>query len=367
MDFSRYLSPSAYHEGKMKACRLHRIGEFTADMVPIPRPVGEQLLLRVEGCGVCGSDIPRIFELGTSRQRYPLIIGHEFGGTIVEVGEGADQSLVGKRGAVFPCIPCGTCDSCLSANYAMCEDYDYLGSRSDGGFAEYCLVPSAWHFVESKNPSLPGEALGMTEPCTVAQHAIREGGVTAGMTVLVMGAGPIGIMSARWAQLFGASVVLSEIVEEKCEFARAHGCDVVNSSQIDLIERVHELTNGKGVDVVIEGTGAGAALGQAIECVRTFGTIVMMGNPANDTTIKLMQHSQVLRKELKLQGTWNSHYADAPINEWRYTVRMLDEGKMKVTDLITHRSSLDDLPALCEGINDRSILICKAMYVPEEK
>ena len=86
MDFSRYLSPSAYHEGTMKACRLHRIGEFTTDTVSIPKPVGEQLLLKVEGCGVCGSDIPRIFKLGTSKQRYPLTIGHEFGGTIVQVG-----------------------------------------------------------------------------------------------------------------------------------------------------------------------------------------------------------------------------------------------------------------------------------------
>ncbi|MCH3956766.1 MAG: galactitol-1-phosphate 5-dehydrogenase [Olsenella sp.] len=365
MDFSRYLSPSAYHEGTMKACRLHRIGEFTTDDVSIPKPVGNQLLLKVEGCGVCGSDIPRIFKLGTSKQRYPLTIGHEFGGTIVEVVKDADKSLVGKRGAIFPCIPCRKCDACLSANYAMCEDYDYLGSRSDGGFAEYCLVPSAWHFVPSTNPDTPGEALAMTEPCTVAQHAVRKGGVTAGMNVLIMGAGPIGIMVARWAKLFGASVVLSEIVEEKCEFARAHGCEVIDSKEVDLVECVRELTHGRGVDVAIEGTGSGSGLGQAIECTRTFGTVVMMGNPASDTTIKLTQHSQILRKELSLKGIWNSHYADTPINEWHYTVRMLDEGKMQVTDLITHKSSLDGLPALCSGINDHSILICKAMYVPE--
>lgn len=205
----------------------------------------------------------------------------------------------------------------------------------------------------------------MTEPCTVAQHAVRKGGVTAGMNVLVMGAGPIGIMAARWAKLFGASVVLSEIVEEKCEFARAHGCEVIDSKEVDLVERVHELTRGRGVDVAIEGTGSGSGLGQAIECTRTFGTVVLMGNPASDTTIKLAQHSQILRKELNLRGIWNSHYADTPINEWHYTVRMLDEGKMQVTDLITHKSSLDGLPALCSGIHDHSILICKAMYVPE--
>ena len=155
------------------------------------------------------------------------------------------------------------------------------------------------------------------------------------------------------------------MIPPMCEFARAHGCEVIDSKEVDLVERVRELTHGRGVDVAIEGTGSGSGLGQAIECTRTFGTVVMMGNPASDTTIKLAQHSQILRKELSLKGIWNSHYADTPINEWHYTVRMLDEGKMKVTDLITHRSSLDGLPALCSGINDHSILICKVMYVPE--
>ncbi len=364
MDFSKYLSPSEYYDGKtMKGCRLHAIGDFSCDDMPMPKPVGEQLLVKVGACGICGSDIPRIFSLGTSKQRYPLVIGHEFGGEIVAVGPDADQSLVGKRGAIFPCIPCRTCDSCISADYAMCEDYDYLGSRSDGGFAEYCLVPSAWHFVESTNPEVTDEALAMAEPCTVAQHAIRLGGTVAGKSVLIFGAGPIGIMAARWAKIFGAGpVVLSEVVEEKVQFANEHGVTCVNSTTCDLKETFRSMNNGRDADVVIEGTGVGAALGQAIECCRTFGTIALMGNPAHDTTIKLGQHSQILRKELTLKGIWNSHVAATPLNEWEFTIRALDEGKMTVTDLISHRSTLEDLPKLCEDIVERRVSICKAMY-----
>ncbi len=366
-DFSKYLSPSEYHDETMKACREHAIGEFTTDTIPIPKPVGEQLLVKISACGVCGSDIPRIYSLGTSKQRYPLVIGHEFGGTIVEVGPDADPGLVGKRGAIFPCIPCMKCDSCLTGNYAMCDDYDYLGSRSDGGFAEYCLVPSAWHFVPASNPDTPEDALGMVEPCTVAQHAIRMGGVVAGRNVLILGAGPIGIMAARWAKIFGAStVVLSEVVAEKVEFARERVSDqgiiVVNSMEEDLAAAFRAVNGGELADVVIEGTGVGAAFGQAIECCRTFGTIALMGNPARDTTIKLKQHSLILRKELTIKGIWNSHYMSDPTNEWEYTVRMIDEGKMVVTDLITHRATLDELPALTRGIFDRAISICKAMY-----
>lgn len=126
----------------MKACRLHNISDFRFEEIDKPQPKGEQLLVKVSSCGICGSDIPRIYQHGSSNGKYPITIGHEFGGEIVEVGPDADKSLVGKMGAIFPLIPCGECDQCKDQYYAMCEDYDYMGSRNDGGFAEYCLVPS---------------------------------------------------------------------------------------------------------------------------------------------------------------------------------------------------------------------------------
>jgi L-iditol 2-dehydrogenase len=352
----------------MKAARLHAINDFRTDEVPIPAPTGKQLLVKIGACGICGSDIPRIFELGTSKQKYPLTLGHEFGGTIVAVGKDADANLIGKRGAIFPCIPCRKCTPCLTGHYAMCEDYDYLGSRSDGGFAEYCLVPSDWHFVESVNPGTTDEMFAMTEPCTVAQHAVRTGGISAGDGVIIFGAGPIGIMAARWAKLFGADpVMLVDVVDEKVSFGQARGQTVINGLKANVNEAFRHLNNGRAADIVIGGTGTGVALGQAIECARTFGTVVLMGNPHKDTTIRLGQHSQILRKELRLQGIWNSHYVDLPINEWHYTMKMLDNGGMQVLDLVTHRSNLDDLPRLCKDIYERNVSICKALYSAEAK
>jgi len=348
----------------MKAARLHAIKDFRVDELSVPQPRGEQLLIKVGACGICGSDIPRIFELGTSKQKYPLTIGHEFGGIIVSVGEKADSNLVGKKGALFPCIPCRKCSSCASGDYAMCLDYDYLGSRSDGGFAEYCLVPSAWHFVESTNPLTSQETLAMVEPCTVAQHAIRKSGLNAGNSIIIFGAGPIGIMVARWAKIFGADpVVLVDVVDEKVKFAEERGQITLNASAQDILTEFQKLNGGKPADVVIEGTGTSAALNQAIDCVKTFGTIVLMGNPHKDTNIKLTQHSKILRKELVIKGIWNSHYSDTPINEWKYTVKMMDAGKMTVEDLITHKCNIDDIPQLCEGIYTHKVNICKAMYI----
>ena len=155
----------------MKAMRLHKIGEFTLDEVEKPVPKGKEILMKIGACGICGSDLPRVYELGT--RVYPVTLGHEFAGTVEAVGEDADPALVGKRAAVFPCIPCRTCENCETGNYAECTNYQYLGSRNDGGFAEYCLIPSDWHLVLSSNPDVPLENLSLVEPATVALNIGR--------------------------------------------------------------------------------------------------------------------------------------------------------------------------------------------------
>ena len=202
----------------MKAARLHAIGDLRCDEVDIPVPQGEELLIKVGACGICGSDFPRVFEHGSSNGKYPLTIGHEFAGEVVQVGEQADPSLVGVKAAIYPLIPCRKCDPCVTGNYAMCEDYDYLGSRRDGGFSEYCLVPSKWQLIPSAKASM--EELAMTEPACVAQHAVRRANVQAGQFVVVFGAGPIGILAARWVRIFGAEPMLVDISPEKVAFAK---------------------------------------------------------------------------------------------------------------------------------------------------
>lgn len=355
-------------KGTMKAAQLNKIGTFTTKTVDIPVPKGDELLVRVGACGLCGSDLPRIYVHGTSNQHYPMTIGHEFAGTVVAVGESADPALIGKRGAIFPLIPCRKCDNCLSGHYAMCQDYDYLGSRRDGGFAEYCLVPSRWHFVESRNPEVPMEVLAMTEPACVAQHAVlRRGGTFAGANVLIFGAGPIGIMAARWAAIAGAgNVLIVDVVADKVAFAREHGVNATAATGKELVEVVKRSFGGKLADVIIEGTGYSSALENAVWCSRSFATIVLMGNPAGNTTLSKEAHSHVLRQELTFKGIWNSHFGSQPINEWSYTVDMMDKGIFQCQDLISHRCSLDDLPGTVEKVHNRELSICKLLFSSEE-
>ncbi len=165
----------------MKAWVLHNIGNITLDAVTIPRPAAGEVLLKVRAAGICGSDIPRIYDTGAHSM--PLIPGHEFAGEVAGVGAGVSDSWIGKRTGVFPLIPCRRCRPCSERRYEMCRGYSYLGSRRDGGFAEYVVVPE-WNLIElAANVSY--EEAAMSEPMAVAVHAIRRVQPKANETVSV--------------------------------------------------------------------------------------------------------------------------------------------------------------------------------------
>lgn len=349
---------------KMKAVSLFSVGDFRLVELPIPEISGDEILVRVGACGICGSDIPRIYELGT--RVYPVVLGHEFSGIVVKVANNKDQDLLGKKVAVFPLIPCGKCEMCKTGNFAQCTNYNYLGSRSNGGFAEYCVVPSRFNIVMTKNNDVSLEDLSIVEPATVAQHALRKAGLRNGDKCLIVGAGPIGILMARWAKLFGASnIVLFDVLNEKVEFATQRGLQIYNSNNLNFSEFIKEKTDGLGFDIVIEGTGTSGGLKSAINCVRTFGTIGLLGNPHKDTVIALADHSNILRKEINFTGIWNSVYDRFPFNEWEHTVNMIEDGKIRVNDLITNRTNLENLETLTRQIWKKETVICKAIYSSE--
>lgn len=328
-------------EGMMKAAVLHGIGDLRVENVPIPKVEEDEVLVRIHRCGVCGSDIPRIFVKGT--YHFPTIPGHEFSGQIVE---SADPALVGMRVAVFPLLPCFECESCKQEEYAQCENYDYYGSRRDGAFAEYLAVKK-WNLIPIPENISYDEA-AMCEPCAVAMHALNRAGVKEGDRVVVMGAGPIGLMLAQVARMMGASsVALSDIDPEKQAFARKLGFDV--------------LTEGEDcADVVIEGTGASPALTRCLEIAVRGGTVLCMGNPSREMTMSQKTYWHILRKELTVKGTWNSRYASFQ-NDWKDAIQVLSEGKLQAEELITHRVKLEDAPDFLTKMRDRSEFYVKVM------
>lgn len=346
----------------MKACVLHAVGDLRLEDVPTPMPQKGEVLVRVAACGVCGSDIPRVFVKGT--YSFPTIPGHEFSGVVEVTGPGVDPEWKGKRVAVFPLVPCRRCASCEIGAFAQCEEYDYLGSRCDGAFAEYVTAPVDNLLELPRDVSL--EEAAMAEPAAVAAHALRRAGVDIGDQVLIFGAGPIGLMLGKWAKLWGAEKVLMVDIDiAKLRFARAQGFLHLFDGKGNVEEWVKKKT-GRGADVVIEGSGSTAAFEQCMGAARAFGAVVLMGNPAGPMTLPQDAYWAILRKELRVLGTWNSSFAALPRNEWRLALDFMASGKLNVTPLITHRTRLEGLNGKLGMMRDRSEFFNKVMVINQD-
>ena len=346
----------------MRACVLHGIGHLRFENVSTPTRRPGEVLVRIEACGICGSDLPRVFEKGT--YTFPTIPGHEFAGVICETEE-KDAALLGKRVAVFPLLPCRRCAACEIGEYAQCADYNYFGSRCDGGFAEYISVP-LFNLVMAPE-GLSAEAAAMCEPAAVALHAIRQAQIEPGNTVAIFGAGPIGLLLAQWATASGAArVVLFDIDQSKLDFSISLGWShSYNSMTVNPTEILRNLTDGQGADVAIEGAGAGKAWEQCLYGVRSFGTVVAMGNPAGDMHLSQKAYWEILRKQLTLRGTWNSSY-NSVHNDWKTALEAMLSGRIDPLSLITHRYTLEECPDAFQMIRERKTFNNKVMILTEK-
>jgi L-iditol 2-dehydrogenase len=341
----------------MKACNLHGIGDLRYEDVPLPKAGPGEVLLEVKAAGICGSDIPRVFEKGT--YHFPTIPGHEFAGLIRDAD---DKALIGRRAAVFPLIPCGECDACQIGEYPQCRNYDYYGSRRDGGFAEYIAVKK-WNLILVPD-GVPYEHAAMCEPCAVAIHALGQAGVNLGDTAAIFGAGTIGLLAAQIAQGWGAGeVVLIDVDEAKLAFARDLGfVHTVNSKSADPAAYIKDITGGRGADLALEAAGVSATLEGCLKAAKVFGRVVLMGNPAGNMEVPQKAYWEILRKQLTLRGTWNSSYNDAH-NDWRTAIGCMDKGILKLEKLITHRFSLAECGKAFDLARRREIFSVKIMFV----
>ena len=345
----------------MQACVLHAVGDLRCEQVNDPRPAEGEVLVRVAACGICGSDIPRVFKTGT--YRFPLIPGHEFAGEVVAVGDGVDPKLIGSRNAIFPLIPCMECPMCAKAEYALCASYDYLGSRSNGAFAEYVCVP-VWNLLPIPE-GVSYEEAAMTEPAAVALHALRRANLAEGDSILIFGAGSVGLLAAMWADALGADLVmLADIDDRKLTFAKELGFTLTfNDKELNLADGVKMATGNSGADIVIEASGSTKALEHCMHTAAPFGRVVLLGNPEGDMRLSKQGYWAILRKQLSLTGTWNSTYNPAGIDDWKTVLEFMANGKLNVKPLISHRVGLPKLLEAMELMRDRTAFSSKVMFV----
>lgn len=346
----------------MKACVLESVGNLVLRDVPDPCPKENEVQLKIKACGICSSDVPRIFVTGT--YHFPTVLGHEFAGEIAAVGKNVDPSYIGKRASVFPLLPCRSCPSCAIEEYARCEHYSYFGSRCDGAFAEYLAVP-LWNIVLVPD-SLPYTAAAMCEPAAVAKHCVDGAGLKPGETVAVIGSGTIGMLAAMWCQVYGAKrIILLSRTDEKAEFVEKLGiAEPINSEKEGAWEKYLAMTDGQGADVVLECVGSNPSIAAALTWVKKGGRVSLTGNPEGDITLPKNIYWRILRGEITVVGTWNSSYNDRR-NDWKTAVEQMTAGQLPVERLITHRFPLEEYQKAFEVVRSRDELSVKVMFTME--
>lgn len=343
----------------MKAYVLEAVNQLEYKEVEKPKCKEGYALVEVKAAGICGSDIPRIFETGT--YHFPTIPGHEFSGIVREVNQEGYEALLNQPVGVFPLIPCRECEPCREGTYELCRSYNYLGSRCDGGFAEYVLVP-VWNLLPLPE-SISYEEAAMLEPVCVARHALRQVGDIQGKSICIFGPGTIGLLMAQWASLLGATkIILVGTKPQQKELAESLGdFAFCNGSEEDATEFVKKETNGSGVDIAIEGVGNNDTLSSCLTVVKPGGAVLLVGNPHSDAQLEKAVFWQILRKQLKLYGTWNSSYHGALESDWTEALEAIESGKLKPGLQITHKLSFEQLQEGLQIMKERKEFYNKVM------
>lgn len=339
----------------MKAYVLHGVNDLRYEDIPIPSCPAGWGLVKVYAAGICSSDIPRIMKKGT--YHFPTVPGHEFSGTVEAVGDASDQQWIGRRVGVFPLIPCRKCSQCKEGHFEMCRNYDYSGSRRDGGFAEYVAVP-IWNMILL--PENVTYRMGaMLEPFAVALHAVRRVENICGKRVAVIGTGMIGIAAAKWAKIWKAAEVFvigrgeekRRLVEEK------NGLTYINGDEGNFSE---------DTDIVIEAVGTQESIMRAIGNVRPGGQIILIGNPEGDIFLNQDIYWQILRKQLCLSGTWNSSFGENG-SDWEIVINAVKKGMINFEELISHSFDQEKLKEGIRLMAGHQEPYCKVMTLWGEK
>lgn len=326
---------------QMEASVLVAPGVLEWKKVAVPAIGEKDVLIKVAYAGICGSDVPRA-NLENGARMYPIILGHEFSGTVDKVGSSVTKLKVGDKVAVAPLIPDPNSEYTKEGYYGLSDNYNIIGTGSNGAFSEYVKVPEDHAVVMPEELDLLSAA--GVEPATISWHALRRAQIEVGDTVAVLGCGPIGQFAIQIAKIFGAKTVIAvDIFDDKLALAKELGADVaINSKEVDLAQAIKELT-GLGVDVVIETAGSKITQKQSLLITRKHGRIVFVGISHQDLPLSEAEAERIMRAELTVTGSWNSYTAPYPGRAWEATLDEMSKGRIKFKEMISHEISLAEL------------------------
>jgi threonine dehydrogenase-like Zn-dependent dehydrogenase len=315
----------------VKALSLLSAGEAKVVEVAEPKYIAGNLILKVEMVGLCGSDL-NSFRGRNPLVTYPRVLGHEIAATVVQ---GTDELVPGTRVTVSPYTSCGKCSSCRRGRENACRYNETFGVQRDGAITELLSVPAAKVYPSK----LPLKTLCLVEPLTVGFHAVARGHVTTDDVVAVFGCGGIGLGAIAGAAFRNARTVAIDLDDAKLEVARKAGAtDLINSAKENVAERLRELTNGDGPDVIIEAIGLAETFRMAVEEVAFTGRVVYIGYAKEPVAYETKLFVQ---KELDILGSRNALPKD-----FLRVMEMLSQGKFPVEEAVTAIVRLDQAPAI---------------------
>ncbi|MDR1249866.1 MAG: NAD(P)-dependent alcohol dehydrogenase [Treponema sp.] len=340
-------------QGKMKVAvmtGLKKIGYIERD---IPRPKPDEVLVKLEYVGICGSDI-HYYEsgrIGDYIVKPPFVLGHEAGGTVVEAGEGVKHLKIGDRVALEPGKTCGHCEFCREGKYNLCREVIFFATPPvDGVFQGYVAHEAALCF---KLPDTVNTLEGaLIEPLAVGFHAANQGGAHAGQTAAVFGAGCIGLVSMMALKACGVSRVYQiDVISKRLDKALELGAaGVVNSKEQDPVEAINALTDGRGCDLVIDTSGVEAATNQAAQILRKGGTLVMVGY--GKTGMVNFPMSLAMDKELRMETVFRYRHI------YPMAIDAVAAGKVNLKGMVTNIFDFDDIQnAMDTSVTDKANVV----------
>lgn len=325
----------------MKAAVVKANRELTVENIEMPRVENaDDVLVKVKFSGVCGSDIPRIFHEGT--HFYPIVLGHEFSGFVVETGDAVTEFKQGDQVTCAPLLPCFQCEECKKGFYSLCKNYTFVGSRRNGANAEYVCVNK--HNLVKVNTDSNPLYNSFIEPITVGLHAINLANGCKNKNVIVVGAGTIGLLAAQAAKALGAHTVsVIDINQEKLDLATELGADNTFNSMESNPEEIYAALNDNRFDqLILETAGVPKTVELAIQIAGPRAQIGLVGTLHNDLTLNQKVFGQILRKELTILGSWMNYSKPWPGSEWIDAAKLVDKGGIKIDQLIHSVNEIED-------------------------
>ena len=332
----------------MKALLFTDSGKSSIEDIKNPAINEYELLVKVKSCAICGTDIKldkgssaKLTKQGIKNMVFPRVTGHEISGVIEDKGKKVQEFKIGDRVNISPVIPCMSCGYCKIGRYEMCDNKVIIGFDIDGAFAEYIKIPEIAlkaGCVNKFTSNLSFEEATFAEPLAVVLNSQERSKVKSGDSILIIGAGPIGILQIQIAQYNEASkIFVAEIFEERLNFAKNFNPDaLINSKTQNIIDSVLDLTDGNGVDVVMICASAKTIFSQSLKITKKLGNInFFAGLPKDDSSISV-DANLIHYNELEITGT-----SDSTPQQSRKAIELLNSGKVKVADLISHKYPLE--------------------------